>query len=519
LILQFQRGLWSFFGPPESRNQVYKTIRFLGILLLAYLIILSAGGYTFGADDMTEGLSYARWLLDSSLYPEDLYIQSLAAHPWNERTFFAAILSMGGQFLPTWAVILHACSSLIMLSGLYKLSSLFISSRFMRWIAVLTIGVAGPLISVGGNELYAPYLVPSLMAKGMGAWSVYFMFTRRWHIAFGLLIPVTFIQPIVGAQLSLLGTIGWALSKPQQKNWLAPAWLIIPGIWLVYLFSYSGQDVSDSQRLIQFQDFILFRMPHHFLWQQAGMKSLLISTSLFIAGFFLMVRFHRRYIWFFTGIGLGLCAYILGMEQGWFLVFKTQWLKTTIWLEALSIMLVLGWLNQQLSLKVPLYPAMALLLAVVWIGVALELPGLKQQEYHFLGRWTRHPAVDIAFKARDLTPKNALFAVPPDDSRFRYASERSIYVDFKSIAHHPAYHQEWYRRMGLLYGVQLTNSAGFSIIQTGLHNYLSYSRDEVLALGQQGIDYWLTYQQQQLDLPIVAQNGTYILYQLNYQAE
>jgi hypothetical protein len=515
LILTFQRVFWHIFGTPESRNGVYYLFHNIGLVALCYAIVVAASGYKFGADDMTEGLSYAKWLSDPTLFPKDLYIQSLASNPWNERTFFSWILTLGNDFLPQWAFFLHVFFAMIMLSGLYQISTLFMESNLMRWMSVLAIAVFGPMVSIGGNELYAPYLVPSLMAKGMGCWSVYFMLKKKWQYAFILLIPITFIQPIVGAQLLLLSSAGWVMSPSVHRKWTHLFWLLVPSLWLFYLYNYIVVgDTNTVQKVIGFREFIHFRMPHHFFWQFAGTKDIIICFLLYVIGLWATWRFHRPYFWFLGCISLGLIFYLLGVALDLDLALKTQWLKTTIWIEALSIMTIMAFLQQKFVLKVPVYYALLSFFIALLIGISVDIPGLKNKEYLIGDRWEENLATDIALKARKMCPSDALVAVPIDDSRFRFASERSVYVDFKSIAHHTAYHQEWYTRMQELYGVDKRYVAGFNMLQKGMNTYLSYQTNDIKAFKNKGINYWLTYNTQKLELPVIAQNAMYILYEI-----
>lgn len=515
MILTFQRVIWHIFGTPESRNGVYHFFHHVGIVTLCYSIVLAASGYKFGADDMTEGLSYAKWLSDPTLFSKDLYIQSLAANPLNERTFFSWILTIGNAFLPQWAIILHAFFAMIMLSGLYQISTLFMESNLMRWVSVLAVAIFGPMVSIGGNELYAPYLVPSLLAKGIGCWSVYFMLKKKWQTAFILLIPITLIQPIVGAQLLLLSCAGWMMNPSPNRKWTHLLWLIVPAAWLIYLYNYiGGGDTHTIHKAITFREFIHFRMPHHFLWQFAGTKDIIICFLLYVAGLWAAWRFHKQYFWFVGLITLGLIFYLTGISLNVDLTLKTQWLKTTIWLEAISIFIVTSCIQQKFVPKIPVYYALIPIFISLLVGISLNLPGLKNKEYLFGDRWENNPATDIALKARQICPADALIAVPIDDSRFRFASERSVYVDFKSVAHHEAYHQEWYLRMQTLYGVDKRFDAGFNMLKKGMDTYLSYQTNDVKSFKNKGLNYWLTYNTQKLELPVIAQNEMYILYEI-----
>jgi hypothetical protein len=487
---------------------------------LCYLLVIALGGYRFGVDDMTEGLSYAKYLGDQSLYQKDLYIQSMAENSINERIIFASLLSFGNANLPLWCQILHAFFSIILIIGLYNLSSLFILNRFLKWVSVLVICLAAQKISLGGNEIYANYLVPSLAAKAMGVWAVFYILKNKWTSAFILMIPITFIQPIVGAQLILIAMIGLALSLIQKKTTLKellPTFLLLIPIcsWLYYLLIYINQNINPVDHSIDFWTFIHFRMPHHFLIEFAGLKDKILSTLLYLVGILLAFKYYRQYLWFiFSIIGIAI-LYVVFVHLEFEFVLKTQWLKTSIWLEALCILIIFGWTNQKLSLRLPTVPVFGVLFILSVICIQIGLYPFSKKEYYILSQWKNHPEIEIAESIKSLVSNDVLIAVPPDDSRFRFASEKSIYVDFKSIAHNRTYQSEWYRRIKLLYGVNTNSASGFEIVRKGLIHYLSLNDTQIATLcHQEGIDYWLTYESQKLNFPIIVSNNTYILYKI-----
>jgi hypothetical protein len=469
---------------------------------------------------MTEGLSYAKYLGDQGLYQKDLYIQSMAENPINERVIFASLLSIGNANLPLWCHVLHALFSLLLIVGLYQLASLFILNRFLKWASILIICLAAQKISLGGNEIYANYLVPSLIAKSIGVWVIFHILQKNWTLAFLLMVPITLIQPIVGAQLTLLGILGATISlfvdKTEIKKFLPALFLMIPiGGWLFYLLIYINQHIAPDQHSIDFWTFIHFRMPHHFLIESAGLKDKILSAVLYLTGIWLALKYYRNYLWFIFSI-IGIAAiYILCIQLEFEFALKTQWLKTSIWLEAICILIVFGWINQKLSIRLPIVPVFGILFVVCCVSIWIGLYPFTKKEYHILNQWENHPEIEIAQSIKTLLPKDVLVAVPPDNSRFRFASGKSIYVDFKSIAHNRSYQTEWYRRMSLIYGVNTNNASGFEIVRKGLIHYLSLDENQIIKLcHQEGIEYWLTYDSQKLDFPVFVANDSYTLYEI-----
>jgi hypothetical protein len=518
MIDQFQRAVDQVESGSTFWSTIMRWVRFLGLSVMCYSLVILVGDYLYALSDMTEGLSYARWLADQNLYANDAYVQSLAVNPINERMAYGRLLAVGSDFLPEWCMILHFIFSVLLITGLYKWCSLLIWSRFWRWTCVLFIMLIGARFSIGGNELYSNYLVPSLISSSLGAWCLYFVFTNKWHWAFLLTLPMVFIQAIVGAQIALMALVGFIVYNIQAdgkwSSFLQLSLLLPTMYWLWYVYSYLQLPSIPEETTIDFREFILFRMPHHFLIQTAGKADILISGILIASGVLLVVKYHLKYWWFPTMILSGFGLYLLLLYFHLDIGLKTQWLSTTTWLEAFSFMLLFGWVNQWIAIKLPINTIIIGLNLICLFLIAADLPPFANNQYLFFNRWKKGDSFDIAYKANEAIPFNSLVAVPPDDSRFRYISGRSIFIDFKSIAHNRRFHALWVERVKLLYGVKPGEAAGFSVVEKGMENYLSYDTEDVIRFAEYGITHWLTYKQQELRLPVIARNDTYVLYRL-----
>jgi hypothetical protein len=72
------------------------------------------------------------------------------------------------------------------------------------------------------------------------------------------------------------------------------------------------------------------------------------------------------------------------------------------------------------------------------------------------------PEIDIAIKAKNASPNNAVFVIPFSMSEFKYWSQRSAYVEFKANVRNKLFVVEWYKRIGKVYGIDMTDiQSGF----------------------------------------------------------
>lgn len=132
--------------------------------------------------------------------------------------------------------------------------------------------------------------------------------------------------------------------------------------------------------------------------------------------------------------------------------------------------------------------------------------------YHFPWLKPRSDEIQIALEAKELTRSDATFIVPWDFSAFRYYAERSLYVDYKSVAHHGSYYQTWWPRIQTLYGLNPIQPGDLEKHrQMGSRYYHSLGKNEIKKLP---VDYMVTDTSQMLTLPRIASAGRYVIYQI-----
>ncbi len=214
------------------------------ILIGVTCLLLGIHGYEYGIGDMTETLSYALYLNDNSLFDRDLYIQSMASTLYNERYPFASLLQSAGIDNMAWvSQIGHLLSTLFLAGALYGICRMYCSDQLSFFILVLLLMVVLYGIHLGGNELWYSHFSPSLVAKSLGTWAILLWLRRGITPAMMILIPATFIQPMVGAQLAALLTAAslWSALARGQGSILLPVkclliYAVATGWWLMLLW-------------------------------------------------------------------------------------------------------------------------------------------------------------------------------------------------------------------------------------------------------------------------------------------
>jgi hypothetical protein len=497
--------------------------------LAAYILVLFRHGYIFGSGDQSEMLPYSKYLTDNGLYPKDFYVQGIAASVPNERFVFSKALSFFINYLPEVTFAIHAIATFFLILGLQKLAQKWLYTEGSRWIAVLAPIFILYNINLGGNELYYNTLTPSYLAQVAGLWAFILIFAGYMDWSYSLILLATFIHPLIGAQLWLIVFLSHIISK--YKDVAYESWRTIILINLGYLLTAgffifkikSGYDAGDISSEM-FLSIIEFRAPHHYFPNYFPLKNWLILMPLF-ALYFIVAKPLLRLI---IGVILTGCAvYAFGV-----LVLKSptitslQWFSTTIWLKTFSIMAFIGiiesfmldlkWFEKRFNSDLILKTLMALsLISIVLITPQYRL--FKNKNYDFFtANLIETPDVNIALKAKELTPKDALFLIPSDLSSFRYWSERSVFIDYKAINHHQAAFSEWYKRIQNVYKISLDDrlkNADLPFLAN--ENFKQLKENDFLQFAQnQGITHVLTFKNCVLNFPKIWANDVYVIYEI-----
>ena len=501
----------------------------LAPLLPIYGIILAINGYVFGADDQVEVLPYALFLANPDLYPSDFYVQYISQAIPNERYFFSKFLSLSGAALPLLCALLHLICSLSLLSGWYRIGHLFIRSAVLKWGLLLMIFLP-PFygINLGGNELYYNTFIPSLLAKAIGVWALFYFLKRDYTWSLVFLVWCTFFHPVAGAQLFLLlgGVLGFEKIRGQSRlSWkkisvLFLGFMLSAGAWLVFLKANFDKGSIDSSLLF---DILEFRVPHHYFPSYFPLKYFLILIPLFAFGLFYFWKKERRLFTFFTLALMGCGIYTVGVEVlESSTLLTTQWFKSTIWLKALSFVAVLAWLETSFSFlqkntflqigKIGL----SLLTLIAITGMLSPFSIFQNKTYHFFWTAKQDPIVDIALQAKAASPIDAVFVIPMQETAFKFHSQRSCYIDYKTVVHRKDALPVWYQRVQEIYGIGIQNRRKQEALSTLANtHFTSRDTEEWKKISQGKFQFLLTSAQETLDFPLLVENNVYKIYRLN----
>jgi hypothetical protein len=496
-------------------------------------------GYIFGENDLVEDLSYAKYLINNELYKNDFYIQHIANHVPNERYCFAIITSWFGNWNEQMFFLCHAILSFVLISGLNRLSDFWIKNNVLKWLNLILLLLCLDNIHLGGNELYYNMLAPSFVAQVLGLWAILFFLEEKSHWTCILLFIATLFHPLIGAQLwtivvgillvryfkeliffkNIINNL-YDVVKSYQLALINIFCFVLSVIWVLKIQSnYNVGGVSNDKLF----EIMQFRASHHYFPLSFPIKNALILLPIMLFGYLFFRKINKIIAHFYEIVFLGILVYMIGvyfLKQP--IVLSTQWFATTIWLEMFSVMGIIAYFQHKILIlfkKVTEKQIIIGLSGLAVIGMTLIMPSfrlLKNKPYQFFCFKNQSSDRAIALQAKILTDKKAVFLIPFENTDFKYWSERSVFVDYKSIAHQKAALLEWYERIQKIYGVGFEDyRKRLNINELANKNWLAKTENDFLNLKKEGVTHLLTFKKHRLNLPVLVENEDWVIHFLN----
>lgn len=498
-------------------------------LFLLYILLLVAQGYQFGDGDLIQIDPLILAMKDHSLYEQDYYIQHAVEHFPNERSFFLLFLLPFSEHLATASFILHMIFSLLLLGALFRISSLFIKNRVLLWFVIPVLFIPLYNIDLGTNELYYGIFHPSLTAKALASWGIYFWLQKKNIGAYILIALASLQHPVAGPQVFLFITLSEIiLTLRNRSGWKRSffagvcIYLITAGAFIISLqlrFRDTGADNT-----LFYDIFFRFRNPHHYLPSAFPLKNWIILVPMFIAGLFIWRRQDVRIFVVFIVIITGCVCYTIAAEVLHSVsITPVQWFKATIWLEFLSLVAIVkfieksfAFLNNATWKKITLVTGASALLFFLFKIYPAENLHAGRSFFNFPFSKGTIPEIEISLAAKNNTPTDALFIEPCSFTDLKYYGQRSSIVDYKALTHRKSFILEWASRFEDVYDLDInTAPRGLKTPAYADEQFRKLSADYILELQQKyKLTHILTFADCNYPFEIVAENSRYKIYKL-----
>ncbi|MEM1126989.1 MAG: DUF6798 domain-containing protein [Bacteroidota bacterium] len=442
------------------------------------LLYLARFGYDYGTSDQDELLPYLFHRLNPSLFAEDWFVQTQAAG-FGVRTYVVSLLEglAGLMPVPVAVALLYLLAWGLLSSAVFALSLWWTRQPLAAIGATWFVLALTPQWTLGGNDLAHAMFVPSMLAWGLGLWGVR-TWTQGHPVRAGLWLgAATWMQALVGLQLAgLCGLVqlffGWRRLAPWPDAWrLGLTFVVVaaPALGPLVVQQMAGAPVVSSEVPLDpaapsalWSIMATFRNPHHYLPSGFSGHAAVRFAGLAVLGLAAIPLLKRRTMWLsgFDASGLLLGVGLLGVV-GWIgtevrptlFIAKLQLFKATVLAKViLGIALTavpVAFLRLKASQSTPLVWGLLALVLMGWLGAGLSLRSAHVPAAFTLRAVDRvaSPLGEVATWARQTTPPDAVFAIPPTESAFRTMAQRGIAINFKAFPYRDPDILAWYTRL------------------------------------------------------------------------
>lgn len=481
--------------------------------LLIYFIRF---GYGYGSSDQDELLPFLLHRLNPQLFTEDWFVQ-LQASSFNIRLYPVLLLQGLAILMPVWTAVLvtYVVSWQAIALAIYALVQEIVHNRIAASLAVPVVLVLTPQWTLGGNDLVHSMLVPSMMAWALVLWAAVFFLRKRWLPAALLLGLGTWMQALVGLQMAGILVLQALLDPEKRKTGVllgaVYALIALPSLGpILYQQLFSTMDLPVREPSL-FYIVAQFRNPHHYLPSSFPLRSFVRFGVLAAAGIAALFYLHhqlRRDAHRFILSSLLIVAALLLVGVVFtevhpsLFVAKLQLFMTTVFARILLVALICGAIISLLPLGLRnvidrILGHKARLTGLV-IGAVLAVAGALwlvkgPPALQTSDEYCSEPGLGaVEAWVRDNTPTDAVFAIPPSVSSFRFRAQRAVFVNFKAFPYDDAEMYTWFSRIIAQAPVPLPERGGAGLLAKLDEAYERMPDQAIEELADRyGIDYFL----------------------------
>ena len=498
----------------------------LAFAVLLWALLIARYGYTYGTNDHIELLPYVLFLKNPSLYPHDLFIQSLHASLPNERTVVAHLFLPFADHLRVFVFAIHFFNTLLLLLALIKLARRFIDNKYVSWLAVYISILVLNDRGLGNVDLYTPAIQASDISCMIIAWALNVFLDRRYVLAAMLMCVASYIHVLEGFDvmvvLSGIMLLKWSWDKEASLKEVLTfygiyALTVLPYLFFIYRAKTNGAGALTQHEL--FEIMFAFRHPHHFIFSTFPMFNKILFVFC-IAMSLLYYRARTNALFQFVLISaLGVCAYIVCVDVLHIVaVANFQWYKVVQWTKFMGIVaafaLVYNYLDAYIAGENK------------WLDYASGIAGLASLVcmFYLFGKgafnkgYRQYNEQEIALcqKVKELSAKDAVFIQPFEMTALKFYGQRSSYVEFKAIAKNQKDLKVWYDRVQEVFGLNYeVDKSGFNMQEKANAHLDNLNEEQLFALKQEGVTNIIcrTTKYKQEHKLLLSENG-YFVYQL-----
>ena len=493
--------------------------------VLWVVLLLFRYGYQIGLGDSAEFLTFALQIKNPDLYKHDLFMQSMLSMGWNERTLFGYFFSFFSNYEWT-AFIFYVLLAYLMALGIQIATHKFVQNFWWSQVATGLVLILFLPIDLGSNYMLYENLQGATFAKTIAVWAMVAWIYNYRAVGIGLLIPATFLHPLIGFQLFLAYSTAYILyafrlrDKREIKLAFASTFLYLcMAGWFVGFIFIGQRGEGDSVSVGKFMDLTYrFTLYCHYVPHYFSKKGFLLHILLLAIAIPFFKSKNKPLYYFLLILTTGYFIYLFGyyiLDN--YLIISSWWFRTTVWLKLLGVIAAVtlfeAWIRRSYPFLVNIIPAV-----LITIVVSYSIAN-KADLYMFPWNNNTHlnDELDMAYECKKLTDTNAVFIQPFEFTALKYHGQRSSYVEPDRILRRRKDVTIWYNRLGTVYGLydtkQFARNPGFKADMAA--SYKKNEEKDLIKYKAEGVNYMIVYADMNYtNAKLLYKNKTYQLLKL-----
>jgi hypothetical protein len=431
------------FENKNRKKEILLTSSTIGILFFIAILSILVQGYRFNYSDTSAYIPLVKYYNDNSLYPKDAYIQSITHGA--PMILFRFMAFFGGIIGLEWAFFLmHILTRILFIFSLFYFSySLFgkKSVSYLSTIMVLSMGgiALGSVMPTDKVFVQAYFVYPFLIA------SLYFFIKEKWMWAFGLLGLAFNIHILYSLTIACMYGFWFLINlKKITKKEIYSLIILLVLISPVFIGILKNVDVNSGNA--EYFEFMRARVPHEIFPLSWSIQSYVLFGGLLLLFLFSLKSrpykdIHGKIKAFLIAIII-LCVFgfifsefiPLGIVMKW-----TPIRMASVFFTMIAWIYIANWIITQfedyhLSKKIMALLIIAVIL-VIWIRPffstetniieGIDFPWVREEgDFYEMCSWVR-----------ENTSRDTLFLLDLFEDRFRSCSEKSVFVDWRTVSH------------------------------------------------------------------------------------
>ncbi len=506
--------------------------RYSSFAFLLSIVFIWWHGYLFNTGDQAEHLPQVYAMLDPTLYPNDfflsLYNQTFTVREYWVWLVYGVAIAIGVE---TGCFMLYLVCVYLTIYAWMLITRHITENAFAPFIVPVLLFFIFNSFTVGGNTLLVNSFVGTIPAEALASWAILFGLKNSPYKSAILLGIAGLFQLLVGLHVFILISIVQLTFVTNSRSFfkfvkqylvfgLVVSPMALPIFYRQLFVPVSSEDLSVFYQTLYYQ-----RAPWHYIPSLFSIKDYLRLIGLALLGLIAIRKLRsnaRLYEIKITGIVIifGCLLYEIALEWlGISSVGKWQWFKTTVWLNALSCVLIGGaiaqfaGLKEQVSRKGRLWNIVFLvsgMTGLLWLTQTEILLPEKISNRYQIGNYKKTDLQKMHAWISDSTSKQSCFLIPPDNESFGCEAKRATPVNYKALVHEAFYFKAWREGMERYYKVDFEAVGNNPVLPIAVSNYYAYPINSTM-----DIEYQLCNQKlmkHQWNKPnIVHQEGIWVL--------